>query len=79
MSDTYGDFFHVNFSKTAEGLWLLKQAAYYGFTLSYPSGATELTGYAWEPWHYRYVGILAQQLYARQQTLTEYLQECAPR
>jgi D-alanyl-D-alanine carboxypeptidase len=76
MDDLYGDLFHVNFSKTPEGEWLFKQAAYYGFTLSYPQGATEQTGYAWEPWHYRYVGPLAQALQARQETLTEYLARC---
>jgi D-alanyl-D-alanine carboxypeptidase len=76
MDDLYGDLFHVNFSKTPEGEWLAKQAAYYGFTLSYPQGATEQTGYAWEPWHYRYVGILAQALQDRQETLTEYLAQC---
>jgi D-alanyl-D-alanine carboxypeptidase len=78
MDDLYNDFFHVNFSQTAEGQWLLKQAAYYGFTLSYPPWAVEQTSYAWEPWHFRYVGILAQDLYARNITLTQYLQTCRP-
>jgi D-alanyl-D-alanine carboxypeptidase len=79
MDELYSDFFHVNFYQTPEGQWLIKQAAYYGFTLSYPAHAVEATGYAWEPWHFRYVGILAQELLARNITLTEYLQECAPR
>ena len=78
MDDLYSDFFHVNFSQTAEGQWLLRQAAYYGFTLSYPPWAIEQTGYAWEPWHFRYVGSLALELYARNITLTQYLQQCAP-
>ncbi len=78
MNDLYDDYFNVNFSSTPEGHWLLKQAAYYGFTLSYPSWAIQETGYAWEPWHYRYVGILAGELQARNITLTKYLQECAP-
>lgn len=78
MDDLYSDFFHVNFSQTVEGQWLLRQAAYYGFTLSYPPWAIEQTGYAWEPWHFRYVGGLALELYARNITLTQYLQQCAP-
>ncbi len=78
MDDLYSDFFHVNFSQTSEGQWLLRQAAYYGFTLSYPPWAIEQTGYAWEPWHFRYVGSLALELYARNITLTQYLQQCAP-
>ncbi len=78
MDKLYNDFFHVNFSITPEGQWLSKQAAYYGFTLSYPAWGTQITGYAWEPWHYRYVGILAQELFRRNITLTQYMQECAP-
>jgi len=78
MDDLYNDYFHVNFYTTPEGQWLSKQAAYYGFTLSYPAWATQVTGYAWEPWHYRYVGILAQELYKRNITLTQYIQECGP-
>ena len=78
MDDLYNDYFHVNFYTTPEGQWLSKQAAYYGFTLSYPAWATQITGYAFEPWHYRYVGILAQELFKRNITLTQYIQECAP-
>ncbi len=29
----------------------------YGFVLAYPRGKEEQTGYQWEPWHYRYVGV----------------------
>lgn len=78
MAGLYGDSFNVRFSTTPEGQWLSKQAAYYGFTLSYPAWATQITGYAWEPWHYRYVGILAQELFRRNITLTQYIQKCAP-
>lgn len=78
MDELYSDFFHIHFAQTPEGQWLTRQAAYYGFTLSYPAWATEQTGYAWEPWHFRYVGILAQELYARNITLTHYLQQCIP-
>ena len=37
--------------------WLLRNARYYGFVISYPSGAKYQTGYWWEPWHWRYVGV----------------------
>lgn len=76
MSRLYGETFHVNFSKTAEGQWLIQNAPGYGFALSYPAWATEATGYAWEPWHFRYVGRLALELTARSLTLTQYLKQC---
>ena len=37
--------------------WLLDNARYYGFVLSYPPGLQYYTGYWWEPWHWRYVGV----------------------
>ncbi|MBW2529772.1 MAG: M15 family metallopeptidase [Deltaproteobacteria bacterium] len=39
-----------------EGIWLVQNAHRFGFGLSYPSGYEHLTGYAYEPWHWRYVG-----------------------
>lgn len=36
--------------------WLKKNAWQYGFILRYPSDKEDLTGTAYEPWHYRYVG-----------------------
>jgi zinc D-Ala-D-Ala carboxypeptidase len=44
------------FAETDEGRWLADNAWRYGFSLSYPRGYEELTGYAWESWHYRYIG-----------------------
>ena len=29
----------------------------YGFILRYPDGQSAITGYQFEPWHYRYVGV----------------------
>lgn len=43
------------FSLTREGIWLVKNAALFGFILRYPKDKTQITGYAWEPWHIRYV------------------------
>lgn len=39
--------------------WLAEKAHNYGFAMSYPSGAQEITGYKYEPWHYRYIGTAA--------------------
>jgi LAS superfamily LD-carboxypeptidase LdcB len=78
MTQLYPQDFNVSFAEQPEGQWLARQAAYYGFTLSYPQNSLATTGYAWEPWHYRYVGILALELQSRNITLTQYLQECVP-
>ena len=65
--------FHTNFYLTPEGIWLIDNAHRYGFTLSYPREAAELTGFYYEPWHYRYVGVdLASRLYETKLSLTEY-------
>jgi len=44
------------FAETPAGRWLADTAYRYGFALSYPAGAEAVTGYAYEPWHYRYIG-----------------------
>jgi len=48
--------FHTYFYQTSEGVWLSENAHRYGFTLSYPRGALDVTGFYYEPWHFRYVG-----------------------
>jgi len=45
------------FIGTADGQWLAENAYKYGFTLRYPKGKEAITGYNFEPWHYRYVGV----------------------
>lgn len=61
------------FEGTAEGKWLSENAHHYGFILRYPKGKTNITGYAFEPWHYRYVGVeIAGEIYAKGITLEEY-------
>ena len=53
--------------------WLLKNAYKYGFILRYPKDKENITGYSYEPWHYRFVGIkLAKMLYKNNLTLEEY-------
>jgi D-alanyl-D-alanine carboxypeptidase len=45
-----------DFAKTAAGKWILTNAPVYGWSISFPDGYEEVTGYRWESWHYRYVG-----------------------
>jgi zinc D-Ala-D-Ala carboxypeptidase len=45
------------FGKTSAYWWLQRHAWKYGFVLAYPKGKEMETGYQWEPWHYRYVGV----------------------
>lgn len=49
------------FALTKAGKWLDLNAGNYGFSLSYPEGYESVTGYRWECWHYRYIGIEAVQ------------------
>jgi D-alanyl-D-alanine carboxypeptidase len=61
------------FEGTAEGKWLAENAHHYGFILRYPKGKTTITGYAFEPWHFRYVGVeIAGEIYEKGITLEEY-------
>lgn len=55
--------------QTAETQWLHEHCWEYGFILRYPSDKSELTGIAYESWHYRYVGREAAQ-YFRETGLT---------
>lgn len=47
----------LSFARTKAGIWLAANAYSFGFVLRYPSGKTEVTGYSFEPWHFRYVGV----------------------
>ncbi|MDR0540196.1 MAG: M15 family metallopeptidase [Spirochaetaceae bacterium] len=44
------------FAETAAGKWMRNNAARFGWSLSFPAGYEEVTGYRWESWHYRYTG-----------------------
>lgn len=62
------------FGATPEGIWTAQNAHLYGFIVRYPQGKEGITGYIWEPWHLRYLGVdLATTLYTSGQTLEEYL------
>lgn len=45
-----------DFDQTSEWKWLIENMVDYGFILRYPKGKTDITGYMYEPWHFRYVG-----------------------
>ncbi len=63
----------TNFASTKEGIWLAENAHNYGYIIRYPKGYEEITGYAYEPWHIRYVGkALASYLHENNLTLDEY-------
>lgn len=62
-----------NFEETDEFKWLDKNAHKYGFILRYPKDKEDITGYAYESWHYRYVGEkIATQIKKLNITFDEY-------
>src|ERR671912_947357 len=72
----------VRFARTSASRWLEHHAGQYGFVLGYPRGEEERTGYRWEPWHYRYVGVQdAERIEDSGQSLQEFLEsvETTPR
>lgn len=59
--------------KESEVNWIANNAHKYGFIVRYPEGKESITGYSYEPWHLRYVGALAEDIYASKLSLEEYL------
>jgi hypothetical protein len=63
-----------SFGRTPAGIWVAEHAHEYGFIVRYPEGKEHITGYVWEPWHLRYVGVdVATELYTSGLTLEEWL------
>jgi D-alanyl-D-alanine carboxypeptidase len=64
----------VCFGQTDAGLWLSQNVHKFGFIIRYPEGKDPITGYQYEPWHLRYVGMaLAVELSEKGiQTLEEF-------
>ncbi len=61
------------FAITRAADWLNHNAHEYGFIMRYPDYKQASTGYSYEPWHYRYVGVpVATALYRTDKTLEEY-------
>lgn len=63
-----------SFGASKASKWIAANAWQYGFIVRYPNGKTAVTGYVWEPWHLRYVGIeLATDMQSKKiATLEEY-------
>ncbi len=63
----------ASFANTAEAKWLAENCYKYGFILRYPNGKTDKTGYIYEAWHIRYVGVeIATKIYNSGLCLEEY-------
>lgn len=61
------------FVNTEEFIWMKENSYKYGFILRYKEDTTDLTGYGYEPWHYRYVGVdAAKKVYDSNITFDEY-------
>ena len=63
------------FAETEAFAWLQENAHKYGFILRFPENKTDITGYSYESWHYRYVGVEhATKIHEKGITLEEYLE-----
>ena len=72
-SESVGFLLEEGFTDTKEGKWLANNAHQYGFILRYPKGKEAITGYKFEPWHFRFVGKKsAKDIYENDWTLEEY-------
>lgn len=60
------------FADTPQGKWLAANAWRFGFLLRYPADKVPVTGYTFEPWHFRYIGVpLAARLHTAGVTTLE--------
>ena len=69
------DFYDMNddFGATESYGWMLENAHRFGFILRYPKDKENITGYTYEPWHFRYVGTeVASYIYKNKITFDEY-------
>lgn len=67
--------FQAAYAQTSQGEWLAANAYKYGFAMSYPQNKEHITGYIFEPWHYRYIGVdAAREWKDSGKTLKEYLE-----
>ncbi len=64
---------YSDFETTEEFIWMKENAYKYGFILRYPKNKKNITGFKYEPWHYRYVGKdVAKIIHENNITLEEY-------
>lgn len=58
---TLGTGLTEEFGESPEGIWVAQHCHEFGFIIRYPKDKTNITGYVYEPWHLRYVGMEAAQ------------------
>ena len=64
----------IQYGILPEGIWLRENCAKFGFIIRYPQYKEAITGYGYEPWHIRYVGVeAATEIMEKNITLEEYL------
>ena len=64
------------FGNSKAGKWIAEHSWEYGFIVRYPEGLEDITGYTYEPWHVRYVGLVAaKEIHDEDITLEEYIEE----
>lgn len=70
----YGRDLHQDYQYYPSAIWLAENSHHYGFVIRYLYGKTPITGYEYEPWHIRYVGVdNANFMFEHGLTLEEYL------
>ncbi len=71
VSDYYDE--DDEFGKTEAFKWMSENCYKFGYILRYPEDKEDITGYGYEPWHYRYVGVkVAKVIYDENITFDEY-------
>lgn len=72
-SESVNFLLEEDFGETVEGKWVAENAHKFGFIIRYPKGKEDITGYQYEPWHIRYLGVdLATKVYESGLTLEQY-------
>jgi len=78
-SSEIGDALGDSFANTKASKWLVNNAYKYGFVISFPKGYEPTTGYKFESWHYRYIGVeYAQEMVSKGKILEVFLQGYNP-
>lgn len=62
------------FATTPEGMWVNENAHRFGFIISYPQNREAETGFIYEPWHIRFIGVeAATEIFNHEQILEAFL------
>ncbi len=63
-----------SFANSKEGKWMAQNSYKYGFIMSYPDKKQKETGYIYEPWHFRYIGVdNAKDIFTDKITIQDFL------